>query len=89
VRQSSRSDKKHLIRDFVKTSLGWELALPIFGGAFLGYQIDRFTSSSVPYTLIFILLGIAVGYYNLIRHIELEMLHLKVQKKHDQEKPSQ
>jgi F0F1-type ATP synthase assembly protein I len=85
----SKADKKRLIGDFVKTSLGWELALPIFGGAFIGYQIDRLTSSSIAFTLIFTLLGIAIGYYSLIRHIELEMLRLKVQKKHDSKDASE
>ncbi len=88
MNKTSKTDKKRLIGDFVKTSLGWELALPIFGGAFIGYQIDRLSSSAIAYTLIFTLLGIAIGYYSLIRHIELEMLRLKVQKKRDHEDAS-
>ena len=85
MNEASSSKKKRLIGDFVKTSLGWELALPIFGGAFLGYQIDRASSSQIAFTLIFTLVGIAVGYYSLVRHIEFEMLRLKVQKKRERE----
>ncbi len=62
------------IKDLKLTSLGWELALPIFGGVFLGYQIDRRMDSSYTFTLIFVLLGIIIAYYNLYRLIELEML---------------
>jgi F0F1-type ATP synthase assembly protein I len=85
MKSTSSADKKRLLGDFVKTSMGWELALPIFGGAFIGYQIDRLTGSPIAFTLIFTLLGIAVGYYSLIRHIQLEILRLKVQKKREQE----
>jgi len=82
--------KKSLIKDFNLTSLGWQLAVPIFSGAFLGNQIDRHTGSTFIFTLIFILIGIAIGYYSLIRHIELEMLRLKVVKRQNsQEGPPQ
>lgn len=60
------------------TSLGWELALPIVGGAFLGYQIDRLVGNVYTFTLIFLFLGIITGYYSLYKYIELEMLRLKI-----------
>lgn len=85
MEKTSKTDRKRLVGDFIKTSLGWELALPIFAGAFIGFQIDRLSRSSFAFTLVFTLIGIAVGYYSLYRHIELEMLRLKVQKKQEQE----
>jgi len=63
------------------TSLGWELALPIFGGVFLGYHIDRVLArSQYLFTVLLLILGIIIGYYNLYRLIELEMLRLKIRK---------
>lgn len=83
------ANKKKLIRDFAKTSLGWELAIPIFAGAYLGHQIDKATNSSITFMLILTSIGIGLGYYNLMRHIEFEMLLLKVQKKHQKEHSNQ
>jgi F0F1-type ATP synthase assembly protein I len=84
-RPSQDLQKKHLVRDMLKTSLGWELALPIFLGAFLGFQIDRVSDTNYLFTLILTLLGLAIGYYSLIREIQLELLRLKVQKKRERE----
>lgn len=83
--RKTHQPKTNLIRDLLKTSLGWELALPIFFGAFLGYQIDRFSESRYLFTLALTFLGIVIGYYSLVRVIRLEMLRLKVQKKRERE----
>lgn len=52
------------------TSLGWDLALPIFGGVLLGHLLDRALGTSYVFTLGFLLLGIATGFYNVIRSIQ-------------------
>jgi F0F1-type ATP synthase assembly protein I len=52
------------------TSLGWDLALPIFGGILLGYLLDRALGATYLFTLAFLLLGIATGFYNVIRSIQ-------------------
>jgi F0F1-type ATP synthase assembly protein I len=77
--------KPSLVRDFLKTSLGWELAIPIFAGAYLGHLLDKATSSNFTYMLILTFVGIGIGYYNIMRHIEFEMLLLKIQKKNQKE----
>jgi F0F1-type ATP synthase assembly protein I len=89
--KEAKSDqgRSTLIRDFAKTSLGWELAIPIFGGAYLGYLLDKASNSVIPYLLVLTLVGIAIGYYNLMRHIELEVLMLKIKKKRQKEQAEQ
>jgi len=62
------------------TSLGWELALPIFGGVFLGYHLDRILGTNYTFTLILLFIGIFSGYYSLYKFIELEMLRTKFYK---------
>jgi F0F1-type ATP synthase assembly protein I len=52
------------------TSLGWDLALPIFGGVLLGHLLDRALNTTYVFTLGFLLLGIATGFYNVIRSIQ-------------------
>jgi F0F1-type ATP synthase assembly protein I len=90
MKEDPKSDraKSTLIRDFAKTSLGWELAIPIFAGAYLGHLLDKATGSAFIYLLILTFAGIALGYYNLMRHIELEVLMLKIKKKRQEEHPN-
>ena len=80
-------NKKTMVRNISLTTLGWELALPIFGGALLGYYLDKSLNTNHLLTLILLLAGIIIGYYDLIRLIELEMLRTKAaqQRKHGQE----
>ncbi len=73
-------------KDFNLISLGWELALPIFGGVFFGYQIDKHLHSQYTFTLILLAFGIIAGYYNLYRLIELEVLRTKAAKLNKQKK---
>jgi len=50
-------------------SLGWDLAVPIFGGVLLGYLLDRRLATGYMFTLGLLILGIGVGYYNVARFI--------------------
>ena len=51
-------------------SLGWELALPIFGGVILGRLLDRFLGTTYIFTIGLLLLGIISGYYNIAKLIQ-------------------
>ncbi|MGD2103668.1 MAG: AtpZ/AtpI family protein [Anaerolineae bacterium] len=51
------------------TSLGWDLALPIFGGVLIGYLLDRTLDTTYVFTLGFLVFGIATGFYNVFRSI--------------------
>ena len=53
----------------VAMSLGWDLAVPIFGGVLLGYFLDRFLGTRYVLTLGLLFLGVVVAYYNLARFI--------------------
>jgi F0F1-type ATP synthase assembly protein I len=48
-------------------SLGWELALPIFGGVLLGYALDRWLLTGHVFTLGLLGLGVFTGFYSLWR----------------------
>jgi F0F1-type ATP synthase assembly protein I len=52
------------------TSLGWDLALPIFAGVLGGYLLDRTLGTTYIFTLGLLLLGIVTGFYNVIRSIQ-------------------
>jgi F0F1-type ATP synthase assembly protein I len=53
----------------VAMSLGWDLAVPIFGGALGGYFLDRWLNTGNIFTMGLIFFGIAVSYYNLGKFI--------------------
>jgi ATP synthase protein I len=54
-------------------SLGWELAIPIFGGVLAGYALDRWLGTGHIFTLGLLVLGIFIGFMNLWRfHKRLE-----------------
>ena len=48
-------------------SLGWEMAIPIFAGALLGYYVDQLLGTQPLLTLGLVSLGAATGIYNVIR----------------------
>jgi F0F1-type ATP synthase assembly protein I len=48
-------------------TLGWELALPIFGGVLLGHLLDRWLGTGHIFTLGLMVLGVTSGFYNLWR----------------------
>lgn len=75
-------NKSKKYKNISLTSLGWELALPIFGGVFIGYQLDQIlVKSRYFFTISFLVFGIVVGYYNLYKLIDLEMLRNKKEKR--------
>lgn len=75
------SEKTHLIKDINLSSLGWELALPIFICTLIGYLVDRHIVNNHFVVIGSILLGIGIGYYNIYKYAEIEMLRLKKTRK--------
>jgi len=43
---------------------GWLFAIPIVAGAYLGRYLDTKLEASISWTITFIILGIALGAYN-------------------------
>jgi F0F1-type ATP synthase assembly protein I len=62
-------------------SLGWDLAIPIFGGVLLGNFLDKFLGTKYIFTVGLIFFGIFVSYYNLGKFIQrmrkLDEQHMK------------
>ncbi|MBN2048060.1 MAG: AtpZ/AtpI family protein [Anaerolineaceae bacterium] len=53
----------------VATSIGWEVALPIFGGVLIGQFLDRYLGTTYIFTIGLLVMGIVSGYYNILRWI--------------------
>ncbi len=55
------------------TSLGWDLALPIVGGALLGHALDGRFQTGAVLTVVLLFLGVAAGYANVVRLLQEEI----------------
>jgi F0F1-type ATP synthase assembly protein I len=70
-RVTVKRDSGEIWREALRaTSLGWDLALPIFAGVLIGYLLDSTLGTTYVFTLGLLLLGIAAGFYNVIRSIQ-------------------
>ncbi|MCD4751761.1 MAG: AtpZ/AtpI family protein [Anaerolineaceae bacterium] len=66
-----KAEERRIWRESLASiSVGWELALPMFGGVILGQLIDRFIGTTYIFTIGLLLFGIVSGYYNLARAIQ-------------------
>jgi len=83
--KNESKNSKSWLKSMPLISIGWELALPIFGGVIIGYYLDRVISTKYIFTITFLLIGIGTGYYNLYKYIDLEMLRTRFAEKQDQE----
>lgn len=72
--EDKKDSKKFTIKGIGLTTLGWEIAIPIFGGTILGYNLDRLLGTTYVFTISLLFLGISIGYYNIYKRIEYEML---------------
>jgi F0F1-type ATP synthase assembly protein I len=71
MKESDRTVWSKAWRDaLAATSLGWDLALPIFGGVLLGHLLDRRLGTGYAFTLGLLVLGIFTGFNNVIRSIQ-------------------
>lgn len=48
-------------------ALGWELAVPIFGGVLLGHYLDGWLGTGYTFTLGLLVAGIFIGFRNIWR----------------------
>lgn len=65
------------------TTLGWELALPIFGGVLAGHYLDNRLSMHPTFTLGLLTLGLGASIYILWQTIR----QLDARQKRDSEEP--
>jgi len=63
-------------------SIGWDLAIPIFGGVLLGYFLDQWLGTKPTFTIGLLVFGIFLGYYNLGKFVNrMKRLDEKYMKK--------
>jgi predicted F0F1-ATPase subunit len=68
------------------TSLGWDIAIPIFGGVLLGYFLDRWLKTGYVFTIGLLFLGTIVSFYNLLRFAQQMMRQEQARKTREEER---
>ncbi len=64
-------ETRELWRDTLNAmTVGWNLAVPIFGGVLLGFVLDRVFGTTYIFTIGLLVFGIFIGFYNLMRTIK-------------------
>lgn len=56
-------------------SMGWELVVPIAAGALAGHLLDQRYHTGAAVTASLLILGVLVGWYNVVRLIRLVAQH--------------
>jgi predicted F0F1-ATPase subunit len=54
-------------------TVGWDLAIPIFGGVLGGHLLDRRLETGFAFTIGLLVLGLVVGVYNMARALQREL----------------
>ena len=54
-------------------TIGWDLALPIFGGVLIGHHLDHRLASRYTFTIGLLALGLGVGVYNVARTLQRQL----------------
>jgi len=73
--KNKKDNRKHFLvpiwsEALVAMSLGWDLAIPIFGGVLLGHYLDKWLITTYEFTIGLLVMGVAISYYNLGRFIQ-------------------
>lgn len=59
-------------RDLRATTIGWEIAIPIFGGPLFGFVLDRRFETGVRWTFILLGLGVLAAVAAVIKYLKYE-----------------
>ncbi len=69
----SRRKKLFTSSDLKASTIGWEIAIPIFSGPLIGFFIDRSFGTDVRWTMILMGTGLAVATFSVIKYVNHEM----------------
>lgn len=60
-------------RDLRATTIGWEIAIPLFAGPLIGFLLDRRFDTGVRWTLILLVVGVIAAVAAIVRYVNYEM----------------
>ncbi len=76
-------------RDLRATTIGWEIAIPIVGGPFLGFILDRRFDTGVRWTFILLGVGLISAIAAVVKYLRYEfyMMNKEMEARQDGQTP--
>lgn len=81
-----RRHKLFSSRDLRATTIGWEIAIPIVGGPFFGFILDRRFDTGVRWTFILLAIGLLSAVVAVLKYIQYEYYLINKEKKEEEHK---
>ena len=82
----ARRRKLFSSRDLRATTIGWEIAIPIVGGPFLGFILDRRFDTGVRWTFILLGIGLISAIVAVVKYLQYEFYLINKEKKEEENK---
>src|SRR5690606_28801066 len=82
----NRRHKLFSSRDLRATTIGWEIAIPIVGGPFFGFIVDRRFDTGVRWTFILLGIGLVSAIVSVVKYIRYESYLINKEKKEEESK---
>ncbi len=73
-------------RDLRATTIGWEIAIPIVGGPFVGFILDRQFDTGVRWTFILLGIGLISAIFAVVKYLRYEFYLVDKEKKDEESK---
>ena len=82
----ARRRKLFSSHDLRASTIGWEIAIPIVGGPFFGFILDRRFDTGVRWTFILLGIGLISAIFAVVKYIRYEFYILNKEKKEEESK---
>ena len=83
---SIRRPKLFSSRDMRASAIGWEIAIPIVAGPFLGFVLDRRFDTGVKWTLILLGIGLISAVASVLKYLNYELYLMNKELKEAEDK---
>ena len=73
-------------RDLRASTIGWEIAIPLFAGPFIGFLLDRRLDTGVRWTIILLIVGLIAAITAVIKYVQYEFYLMRKELESDEKK---
>ena len=73
-------------RDLRASTIGWEIAIPLISGPFIGFLLDRRLDTGVRWTIILLVIGLIAAIAAVIKFVQYEFYLMRKELESDEKK---
>jgi len=73
-------------QDLRASTIGWEIAIPLISGPFIGFLLDRRLESGVRWTIILMVVGLVTAIAAVVKYVQYEFYLMRKELESDEEK---